>query len=162
MRERRLIVAVSQPLLSRALAVAERAFHDTHYLDGALDALRSAVRDPGAEGRALASVVGDDVEGVIVFGIFGGTSGAGRLHFVAVESGFRRDGVARALVSGAIASLEESRARFVLAELPDDPRALGGARAFLEALGFHEESRVDDFYRDGIALAFMRRELSGE
>ena len=63
-------------------------------------------------------------------------------------------------MSAAIASLEDRDARFMLAELPDDPRELGGSRDFLEALGFHEESRVDDFYRDGIALAFMRRELS--
>jgi len=161
-RGRRSIVPVSHPLLSRASAVVERALRDTHYLDGALDALRSAVRDPDAEGRALASMAGDDVEGVVVFGLFGATSGAGRLHFVAVEHRARRSGVARALVSAAIAALGESRARFVLAELPDDPRALEGSRAFLEALGFHEESRVDDFYRDGIALAFMRRELSPE
>jgi ribosomal protein S18 acetylase RimI-like enzyme len=157
--ERRLIVPVSHPLLPRASDVVERALRDTHYLSGALDTLQSAVRAPGAEGRALASMVGDDVEGVIVFGVFGGASGAGRLHFVAVENRARRAGVARALVSTAIASLAASHARFVLAELPDDPRELGGSREFLEALGFHEESRVDDFYRDGIALAFMRREL---
>jgi ribosomal protein S18 acetylase RimI-like enzyme len=157
--ERRLIVPVSHPLLSRAETVVERALRDTHYVDGALDALRSAIHDPGAEGRALASMAGDDVQGVIVFGIFGGASGAGRLHFVAVADEARRHGVARALVSAAIELLEESRARFVLAELPEDPRELGGSRRFLERLGFHEESRVDDFFRDGIALAFMRREL---
>jgi ribosomal protein S18 acetylase RimI-like enzyme len=103
---------------------------------------------------------GDDMDGVIVYGIFGGTSGAGRLHFVVVESRARRGGVARSLVDAAIESLTAWRARFVLAELPDDARELTGSRSFLEALGFAEESRVDDFYRDGIALAFMRRELS--
>jgi ribosomal protein S18 acetylase RimI-like enzyme len=161
-RERRLIVPVSPPLLSRASALVEAALHDTHYLDGALDALRSAVREPRIEARALASVTGDDVAGVTVFGIFGGTSGAGRLHFVVVESRARRNGVARALVSAAIESLRESRARFVLAEMPEDSRELGESRTFLEALGFHEESRVDDFYREGVALAFMRRELGNE
>ena len=159
MSERRSIVPVSQPLLSRASAVVERALHDTHYLSGALDALRSAVRAPGAEGRAFASMAGDDVEGVVVFGIFGGASGAGRLHFVAVDPDARRAGVARTLVSTVLESLAESHARFVLAELPDDPRELDGARDCLEALGFREESRMDDFYRDGIALAFMRLDL---
>jgi ribosomal protein S18 acetylase RimI-like enzyme len=149
-------------LLPRALAVVEGAFHDSHYLAGVVDALNSAVRAPNVEGRALASVRGDDVHGVIVFGIFGGTSGAGRLHFVAVESRARRDGVARALVNAAIEALRAAHARFVLAELPDDPRVLGGSRNFLEALGFAEESRIDDYYRDGIALVFMRRELSGD
>jgi ribosomal protein S18 acetylase RimI-like enzyme len=158
--ERRLIVPVSQPLLPRASEIVERAFHGTRYLSGALDALQSAVRAPGPEGQALASMAGDDIEGVIVFGIFGGTSGAGRLHLVAVENRARRAGVARALVSAAIESLAESHARFILAELPEAPRELPGSRDFLEALGFREESRVDDFYRDGIALAFLRRELS--
>ena len=162
MSERRLIAPVSQSMLPRAETLVERTFHATHYLDGALDALRSAVRDPGEEGRALASIAGDDVQGVIVFGIFGGASGAGRLHLVAVETRARRHGVARALVSAAIELLEESGARFVLAELPDDPRELRDSRDCLEALGFREESRVDDFFRDGVALAFMRRELARE
>lgn len=155
----RLIVPVSPSLLPRASAVVERALRATHYRLGALDALRSAVAAPSPDGRALATMTGDDIDGVIVFGIFGGTSGAGRLHFVAVESGARRTGAARALVDAAIESLAASGARFVLAELPDDSRHLPGARDFLVALGFSEEGRVEDFYRDGVALSFLRREL---
>ena len=132
MSERRLIVPVSLSLLPGALATVERALHDTHYLGGALDALR----------------------------IFGGTSGAGRLHFVVVEREARRTGAARALVDTAIAQLVASGARFVLAETPDDRGALPGADEFLRALEFSEESRVDDFFRDGVALSFMRRELA--
>jgi ribosomal protein S18 acetylase RimI-like enzyme len=154
-----MIVPVSPLLLPRAVAVIERALENTPYLAGARDALCAAVQAPGADGRALASTSGEDIEGVIVFGIFGGTSGAGRLHLVVVESRARRIGVARALVAVAIESLATLGARFVLAELPVDPRALAGAREFLDALGFVEESRIDDFYRDDIALAFMRREL---
>jgi ribosomal protein S18 acetylase RimI-like enzyme len=157
--ERRLIAPVSPSLLPGALATVERVLRGTHYLDGALDALRSAVRAPGADGRALTSVKGKRVEGVVVFGIFGGTSGAGRLHFVVVEPGARRMGVARALVDTAIAQLAASDARFVLAELPDDRGALPGASEFLRALEFMEESRVEDFFRDGVALSFMRRGL---
>ena len=138
----------------------ERVLRDTHYLAGALDALRSAAGAPGAEGSALACLRSDDVEGVIVFGIFAGTSGAGRLHFVVVENRARRGGVARALVTAAIDSLEASGARFALAELPDDAHDLPGSRDLLDALGFHEESRIDDFYRRGVALVFMRRELA--
>jgi ribosomal protein S18 acetylase RimI-like enzyme len=157
--ERRLIIPVSPSLLERASAVVEHALHDTRYLSGALDALRSAVNAPGSDGRALACMSDDDVEGVIVFGIFGGTSGAGRLHFVIVESRARRTGTARALVDAALGTLIGDDARFVLAELPDDPHELPDARAFLHALGFAEESRVEDFYRDGVALSFLRREL---
>ncbi|MEP7067422.1 MAG: GNAT family N-acetyltransferase [Gemmatimonadota bacterium] len=159
MSERRSIVSVSPSLLGAACAVVERALRDTHYLGGALDALRSAVAAPGADGRALACTRGDDVEGVIVFGLFGGASGAGRLHFVVVERNARRAAVARALVDAAVHALMASGARFMLAELPDDASELPMARTFLRALGFFEESRVDDFYRDGVALSFQRREL---
>jgi ribosomal protein S18 acetylase RimI-like enzyme len=156
----RLIVPLSPALLPRAAAVVERALGDTHYLEGAMDALRSAVLAPGAEDQALASMTSDAIDGVVVFGAFAGTSGAGRLHFVVVDTRARREGVARALVNAAIESLTASGARFVLVELPDDARELTGSRNCLAALGFVEESRVGDFYRDGIALAFMRRELS--
>jgi ribosomal protein S18 acetylase RimI-like enzyme len=157
--ERRSIVPVSPSLLSRACAAVERALHDTHYVDGALDALRSAVAAPGPDGRALACMSADVLNGVIVFGLFGGASGAGRLHFVLVEQASRRTGVARALVGAALDALTVSGARFALAEVPDDARELPGARDFLRALGFSEVSRVDDFCRDGVALSFLRREL---
>lgn len=160
MSERRRLVPLSPSLLPDALAAVERALHRTHYLSGALDSLRSAVTAPGADGRALASMTGDRIEGVAMFGIFGGTIGAGRLHFVAVEPSVRRKGVARALTESAIVQLAASNARFVLAELPDDVDALPGAREFLCALGFSEEGRVDDYFRDGVALSFMRRELA--
>jgi len=157
--ERRRTVPLSQSLLPGALAIVERVLHDTPYLDGAVDALRSAVSSPGADGRAMASMSGEQIDGVAVFGIFGGTSGAGRLHFVVVEPGARRTGAARALTEIAIAQLAASDARFVLAELPDDVDALPGGRELLRALGFVEESRIDDYFRDGVALAFMRREI---
>ncbi|MBK5189121.1 MAG: GNAT family N-acetyltransferase [Gemmatimonadaceae bacterium] len=162
MSERRRIVSVSPSLLPEASLVLERALHDTPYLAAALDALRAAATAPEAEARALAHVSDDRVDGVIVFGIFGGTSGAGRLHLVAVDETARRARCGSALVREATAGLRTEGSRFVLAELPDDPRALPGARAFLEALGFREESRIEHFYRDGIALSFMRRELARE
>ncbi len=158
MGERRSIVPVSRSLLPPARLIVERALHDTAYLDGALDALRAAVNAPGADGRALAFVRDDQIDGVIVFGFFGGANGAGRLQLAVVEEGSRRAQVGRALAEEAFAVLHAEGARFVLAELPEDERALPGARAFLEALEFRLESRVEDFFRDGVALAFMRRD----
>ena len=157
--ERRLIVPVSPELLPDALRVVEGALERTRYLDGALNALRSAVLSPSPDARALGSLPGAHINGVIVFGFFGGASGAGRLQLVAVERDARRAGVGAAMVREALAELREEGARFVLAELPDDPRVLPGAREFFESSGFREESRVDDFFRDGLALSFMRLEL---
>jgi ribosomal protein S18 acetylase RimI-like enzyme len=36
---------------------------------------------------------------------------------------------------------------------------LGRSISLLRANGFREEGRVPDFYRDGVALLFLRREL---
>ena len=146
-------------MLPRATQRVARALDGTPYLAGALDALRSAVGAPGADGRALAFVIDERIEGVIVFGFFGGADGAGRLQLTVIEESSRRTRAGRMLAEHAIALLGREGARFVLAELPDDPRALPGARAFLESLSFAQESRVENFYRDGIALSFMRRDL---
>lgn len=161
MSERRLIVPVSPELLSDTLRVVERALGGTRYLASALDALRSTVVSPSADARAFASLLGERVDGVIVFGFFGGASGAGRLQLVVLERDARRAGVGAAMVRAALAALRRDGARFVLAELPDDPHELPGARAFLESCGFAEESRIEDFYRDGLALSFLRMELAG-
>jgi GNAT superfamily N-acetyltransferase len=163
MSVRREIVPVSRSLLPHALRLVERALKDTPYLDGALDALRSAVSAPGADGRAdgraLASMREEQLEGVIVFGFFGGANGAGRVQLAVTDEWARRTHAGGALMDEAIMLLRADGARFVLAELPDDPRALPGARAFLESSSFRQESRVESFYRDGVALSFMRREL---
>jgi ribosomal protein S18 acetylase RimI-like enzyme len=162
-RERRLIVSVSPEQLSGAAIVVERALAGTRYLAGAIDVLRSVVVSPGADARALVALNRERptaaIVGVIVFGFFGGASGAGRLQFVAVERDARRAGIGATLVRAALAAMRVDGARFVLAELPDDTRELPGAREFLESFGFREESRVDDFFRAEIALAFMRLEL---
>jgi hypothetical protein len=42
--------------------------------------------------------------------------------------------------------------------LPDDP-AIGTVLGLLRDQGFREETRVPDFYREGVALTFLRLEL---
>jgi ribosomal protein S18 acetylase RimI-like enzyme len=156
---RREIVPVSRALLPHAVLLVEHALADTPYLAGALDALRSAVSAPGADGRALASMREERLEGVMVFGFFAGAHGAGRVQLAVTDAWARRTHAGTALMEEATTMLRADDARFVLAELPDDPRALRGARAFLETSSFREEGRVEDFYRSGVALSFMRREL---
>jgi hypothetical protein len=46
----------------------------------------------------------------------------------------------------------------VVAELPDEEATIPG-RALLARCGFREESRVPDFYREGVALVFLRLDL---
>lgn len=157
---RRAIVELDPARLPQAAQLLMRALSLTSYAAQALESLELATRSPGTESRALASGNGDEADGVIVFGAFAGAIGAGRLHLVVVDDASRREGVGRSLVEAAIARLRGEGARFVLAELPDDPHALPHARVFLAALGFREESRVENFFRDGVALAFMRRDVT--
>ena len=42
--------------------------------------------------------------------------------------------------------------------MPDDP-ALGRSLSLLLANGFKEEGRVRDFFRSGVALLFLRRDV---
>lgn len=158
MSDSRKVVPITRSLLPQATLVLERVLRDTPYLDGALDALRSAVESPGADARAMGSMIADHLESVIVFGFFGGTNGAGRVQLTVIEPEVRRVRIGWLLVEDAVAQLSEQGARFVLAELPDDPHTLPGAKEFLESFAFREESRVENFYRDGVAQLFMRRE----
>lgn len=160
MSDWRKIVPITPALLPQAALVLERVLRETPYLEGALDALRSVAASLGADGRATGTMIEDHLESVIVFGFFGGANGAGRVQLTVIEPEARRVRIGWLLVEDAVAQLGEQGARFVLAELPDDPRALPGAREFLDSISFHEESRVENFYRDGVAQIFMRREIA--
>jgi hypothetical protein len=58
----------------------------------------------------------------------------------------------------AVADLASRRLRVIFAELPADPY-LVRYRALLISYGFFEESRIDDYYRDGIPMIVSRRDL---
>jgi len=154
------IIELDTARLPLASQLVMRALALTPYAPGAIESLELAARSPNAESRALASVRGKAVDGVVVFGTFAGADRAGRLHLIVVDDASRREGVGRSLVNAAVARLRDERTRFVLAELPDDSLALPHARDFLASLDFRVESRVENFFRDGVALAFLRRELS--
>jgi ribosomal protein S18 acetylase RimI-like enzyme len=77
---------------------------------------------------------------------------------VVVTAGARLQGVALALMEAVHRDLAARGARFVLAEVPDD--AIGRpARELLDRCGYVEDSRVPDFFREGVPLLLLRREL---
>ena len=98
------------------------------------------------------------VVGVAVYGVVAGTEGAAKMHGMAVAPEAQRHGIARALIDAFVADLKKRGARFVFVEFPDAPE-LSGGRTLLQQAKFAEESRVKDYFRDGIALIFLRREL---
>jgi ribosomal protein S18 acetylase RimI-like enzyme len=103
-------------------------------------------------------VEGARVVGRIDFGVIAGAQGAGRLQAITVDAASRRRGVARALVDAAVATLRDEGCRFVAVEIPDDPAA-APARALLADRDFRVEASVAGYFREGVAMLILRRDL---
>jgi ribosomal protein S18 acetylase RimI-like enzyme len=125
--------------------------------------LRSAVdrvqAKPTPECRGLVAVRGARVVGVVIFGAIAGSVGAGSVQFVVVDRDCRRRGLASALIDRAIEMLATEGARVAFVELPDDP-ALNAVRQLLIRCGFDIDERVANYFRDGVDLLILRRDLS--
>jgi ribosomal protein S18 acetylase RimI-like enzyme len=115
-----------------------------------------ATRGDSLEVLVAGAFDGDDLCGLVVYGLVAGTVGTGRCIFVGVAAGHRRAGLGRALVEAALADLSRRGARFAFVELPG---SMEGAAALLEQAGFREETRVGEYFADGVDLRFLRRPL---
>ena len=142
---------------ARELVEAEVA--GTPYAELPRWALDAALTGESDEARACVAVrESSALVGIVLFGLVAGAEGAGRLILVTVTAAARRQGVGAQLVTAAVDDLARRGARFAGIELPDDP-ALQPGRALLLRSGFREDSRVPDFYRDGVDLVFLRRDF---
>ena len=130
----------------------------TPYIDRALEVLELAERGNNPEHRALVIARDGTVAGLVLFGSIAGTKGGARLHVAVLAPGVDAGDVGDRLMNAVARASRESSARFLLAEMPDDP-ALGNVFALLREHGFREEARVPDFFRDGVALTFLRKDL---
>ncbi len=136
-----------------------QAFGNTLYAEAPRDALRRALagENPREHGGLIAQREAQ-VVGVAVYGFVAGAEGAGRMHAMAVAPDSRRHGIARQLIEAFVDDLARRGARFVIVEMPDAAEMAIG-RTLLMNARFAEESRVADYFRDGVALAFLRRDL---
>lgn len=130
----------------------------TPYIDRALEVLELAERGNDPEHRALVIARDGTVAGLALFGAIAGTEGGARLHAAALAPGVDPDDVGERLLRAVANAARASGARYLLAEMPDDP-AIGSVLALLRDHGFEEHARVPDFYRDGIALSFLKLPL---
>jgi ribosomal protein S18 acetylase RimI-like enzyme len=130
----------------------------TPYIDRALEVLALAERGHDPEHRALVIARDGTVAGLALFGTITGTMTGAKLHMAVLAPGVEASDVGARLMDAVAAAAREAGANFLIAELPDDP-AIGAILALLRDHGFHEEARVPDFYRDGVALTFLRRRL---
>jgi hypothetical protein len=129
----------------------------TPYVDRTLDLVAAAERgDP--EVRALVIARDGTVAALALFGPVSAASGAWHLHMLLTAAGIAARDVGGPLVDAALAEVRASGGRFLLAELPADP-VIGSALTLLRAKAFKQVGRIPDFYRDGVALLFLRRDL---
>lgn len=130
----------------------------TPYIDRALEVLELAERGNDPEHRALVIARDGTVAALALFGTIAGTARGARVHTAILAPGIDIVDVGLRLMDAVAAVVRGSGADFLLAEMPDDP-ALGTTLALLRQHGFRDEARVPDFFRDGVALTFLRRAL---
>src|ERR1041385_2559454 len=96
----------------------------TPYIDRALEVLALAERGNDPEHRALVIARDGTVAGIAMFGVIAGTQGGARFHCAALAQGIRADDVGDRLMRAMADAARASGARYLLAEMADDP-ALG-------------------------------------
>ena len=129
----------------------------TPYVDRSLELVAAAERgDP--EVRALVIARDGTVAALALFGPISGASGAWHLSLLLTAAGIEARHVGIPLINATLGEVRISGGRFLLAELPADP-VFGSALTLLRKNGFRQEGRIPDFFRDDVALLFLRRNL---
>lgn len=129
----------------------------TPYVDRVMELLEAAERgDP--ESSALVVERDGTVAALALFGIVAGARDVWKLHTVLLAPRIEPREVGSAIVDAVLERVGARQARQLVAELPEDP-AYGNTLALLRARQFEQEGRIPDFYRDGVALLFLRRDL---
>lgn len=130
----------------------------TPYVDRVTELLAAAERGD-VEVHALVIERDGTVAALGVYGPVAGAQDAWHLHMVLVAPRVDLREVGGAMIEGVIAHARRQRARLLMAELPADA-ALGRTLTLLRANQFRQEGRIPDFFRDGVALLFLRYDLS--
>lgn len=129
----------------------------TPYVDRTLDLVAAAARGD-VEVRALLIARDGTVAALALFGPVAGANGAWQLHMLLTAAGIAAKDVGGALIDAALAEVRANGGRFLLAELPADP-VIGSSLTLLRSRRFKQVGRIPDFYREGVALLFLRRDV---
>ena len=128
----------------------------TPYVDRAVEILTSAERGDDEQNRAYVVARDGTVAGIALFGRIAGTEAGFRLHLLLVVSNEGDVGV-RLLESVNYAVLDNG-GRFIVAEIAEEP-ALSATIVLLRHHDFDEVGRIPDYFRDGVPLLILRRDL---
>jgi ribosomal protein S18 acetylase RimI-like enzyme len=141
-----------------ALALQEWEHGKNPWLSRTAEILRASVGNPRSEYQVCVAERDGELVGFAVYGFVSGTLGTGTIQSVLVAPRSRRAGIGHRLLQHGIADMASRRARVIVAELPGDP-AVVRFRALLLSSGFVEETRIDDYYRDGLPQIISRLDL---
>jgi ribosomal protein S18 acetylase RimI-like enzyme len=144
--------------LAAALALLEWELTKNPWMERTAELLEEAVRGKGREVMACVAEREGELVGFGVYGIIAGALGSGIIHAILVAPRSRRAGIGARILEYAAADLASRRMRVIFAELPADPY-LVRYRALLISHGFLEETRIEDYYRDGISQIISRLDL---
>ena len=144
--------------LAAALALLEWELTKNPWMERTGDLLKEAVRGKGREVMACVAEREGELVGFGVYGIIAGALGSGIIHAILVAPRSRRAGIGARILEYATADLASRRMRVIFAEMPADPY-LVRYRALLISHGFLEETRIEDYYRDGIPQIISRLDL---
>jgi ribosomal protein S18 acetylase RimI-like enzyme len=122
-------------------------------------AVDAVLRGNDPESRGLVAVEDGRVVGFAVFGAIAGAVAAGRVQLVVTHRDARRRGIAAMLVGRAVAELAADGTRVAFAELPEDPESSSVKRLLIRCR-FRIDSRVADYFRDGVDLVILRHDFS--
>jgi ribosomal protein S18 acetylase RimI-like enzyme len=132
----------------------------TPYVDRVTELLMAAERGD-LETRALVIERDGTVAALALYGPVAGANGTWHLDTVLVAPRVDLREVGGTIVEGVVTHARNDGGRLLMAELPADA-ALGRTLTLLRANGFRQEGRIPDFYRDGVALLFLRRDLRAD
>lgn len=139
----------------RALVLASLGI--TPYVDRVMELVERAERgDP--EVKSLVIERDGTVAALALFGAVAGTRGTWKLHTMLLAERVHPREVGAAMLQSVVAAARDGGARLLTAELPGDP-VVGKVLSFLRASSFKQEGRIPDFFRDDVALLFLRREI---
>lgn len=140
-----------------ARALAFSVLGVTPYVDRVVELLAAAEHgDP--DSQALIIERDGTAAALALYGPIAGTANTWRLAAAIVLPQVDLAEVGRVIVDAVVTRVRDAGGRLLVAEIADDV-ALGRSLALLQANGFKQEGRVRDFFRTGVSLIFLRRDL---
>ena len=139
----------------RALVLASLGV--TPYVDRVMELVALSERgDPEVQSFVIER--DGTVAALALFGAVAGAQGTWKLHMMLLAERIDPREVGGAMIEAVVATARSAGARLLAAELPGDP-VMGRVLSLLRASSFRQEGRIPHFFRDEVAMLFLRRDI---